>query len=67
MAPRTTQLDALFPLPSEAPSSRAPVRLPGVTRLSSDALVKTLKNNHVKWHAFFNDMGAHKCVQFAVR
>lgn len=57
----TTEADinALFPLPSAAPS-RGPVRLPGVTHASSTALVQALEANHVKWHAFFNDRGFHK-------
>lgn len=60
MSHRTAQLDTFFPLPSQAPSSRSPTRLPGITRSSSDALVKVLVDNHVKWHAFFNDKGYHK-------
>ncbi|RDX50762.1 hypothetical protein OH76DRAFT_440647 [Lentinus brumalis] len=59
MSLKTTELDTFFPLPSEAPSSRSPVRLPGITAASSEALVKTLKDDHVKWHAFFNDRGFH--------
>ncbi|RPD56818.1 hypothetical protein L226DRAFT_492010 [Lentinus tigrinus ALCF2SS1-7] len=59
MSVKTTELDTFFPLPSEAPSSRSPTRLPGITRASSEALVKTLKDDHVKWHAFFNDRGFH--------
>ena len=62
MSLKTTKLDTFFPLPSEAPSSQSPVRLPGITRESSEALVKVLKDDHVKWHAFFNDKGFHKCV-----
>ena len=62
MSHRTTELDTFFPVPSEAPSSLAPARLPGFTKESSDALIKTLKDNHVKWHAFFNDKGFHKYI-----
>ena len=59
MSATTIDLETLFPLPSEAPST--PARLPGITRESSEALVKELKDNHVKCHAFFNDRGFHKC------
>ena len=55
-----TDLDAFFPLPSEEPSTRSPARLAGITRESSEGLLKVLKDNHVKWHAFFNDKGFHK-------
>ncbi|KAH9914000.1 uncharacterized protein BXZ73DRAFT_106782 [Epithele typhae] len=41
------------------PFSDSPNRLPGITRASSETLVKTLKDDHVKWHAFFNDRGFH--------
>ncbi len=60
MSPRNAELDKFFPLPSAAPSNRAPPRLAGFTPKSGEALVKVLKDDHVKWHAFFNDMGYHK-------
>ncbi|TFK86135.1 hypothetical protein K466DRAFT_493409 [Polyporus arcularius HHB13444] len=47
-------LNALFPVPSPAPSHQAPARFPGITPDSAAALQKTLKDNHVKWHIFFN-------------
>ncbi|KAI0667401.1 hypothetical protein C8Q78DRAFT_982173 [Trametes maxima] len=50
---------SLFPLPSAPPSLYAPARLPGVTHVSGTALADVLKDNHVKWHAFFNDRGFH--------
>ncbi|KAI0739605.1 hypothetical protein C8Q80DRAFT_1222014 [Daedaleopsis nitida] len=59
MSSEATDLDTFFPLPSSPPSTRSPSRLPGITRSSSDALIKVLKDNHVKWHAFFNDRGFH--------
>ncbi|KAI0822157.1 hypothetical protein BC628DRAFT_1340970 [Trametes gibbosa] len=62
MAPPTKvdDLDAFFPLPSAAvPSPPFPARLLGVNPASGAALVRTLKDNHVKWHAFFNDRGFH--------
>ncbi|OCH89958.1 hypothetical protein OBBRIDRAFT_793774 [Obba rivulosa] len=52
-------LDELFPSPTPAPSPLSPTRLPGVTSESSNALVKTLKDNHRRWHAFFNEIGFH--------
>ena len=62
MSLRTTGLDTFFPLPSKAPSSQSPIRLPGITRESSEALVKTLKDDHVRLDAFVDDRGLHKCV-----
>ncbi|KAH9849117.1 hypothetical protein C2E23DRAFT_840918 [Lenzites betulinus] len=65
MAPNTNttpvvaDLDAFFPLPSAVHSPPFPARVPGVTPASGAALVKTLKDNHVKWHAFFNERGFH--------
>ena len=60
MSPRTSELDKFFPLPSAAPSNRSPMRLAGFTPKSGKALVKVLQDDHVKWHAFFNDQGFHK-------
>ncbi|KAH9895753.1 hypothetical protein C8Q73DRAFT_644436 [Cubamyces lactineus] len=57
--PKPEELDTLFPLPSSPPSSQAPARLPGITHASSVALANALKDNHVKWHGFFNDLGFH--------
>ena len=53
------ELDALFPLPTPPPAF-APQRLPGITHGSSATLVKILKENHTRWHTFFNDIGFHK-------
>ncbi|KAI0367931.1 hypothetical protein BV20DRAFT_534637 [Pilatotrama ljubarskyi] len=52
-------LDSFFPLPSPPSSRQLPARLPGITHASSVSLVNTLKDNHVKWHAYFNDRGFH--------
>ena len=60
MSPRDTELDKFFPLPSAAPSNRSPARLSGFTHKSGEALVKVLQDDHIKWHAFFNDKGFHK-------
>ncbi|PIL32612.1 hypothetical protein GSI_05315 [Ganoderma sinense ZZ0214-1] len=59
MSPRTADLDKFFPLPSAAPSNRSPAHLAGITPKSGEALVKVLQDDHVKWHAFFNDLGFH--------
>ena len=55
-------LDKIFPVPSPAPSPQAPGRFPGITPTSTAALRRVLKENHVKWHIFFNDKRFHKCV-----
>ncbi|CCM00192.1 uncharacterized protein FIBRA_02220 [Fibroporia radiculosa] len=54
-----SQLESLFPLPSQPPSPLSPTRLPGVTHGSGLALLKTLKENHRRWHIFFNNLGFH--------
>ncbi|RPD56815.1 hypothetical protein L226DRAFT_469036 [Lentinus tigrinus ALCF2SS1-7] len=56
MAQRVTDetLNTLFPVPSPAPSQQAPTRFPGIAPDSVAALQRTLKDNHVKWHIFFN-------------
>ncbi|CDO68531.1 hypothetical protein BN946_scf184998.g28 [Trametes cinnabarina] len=51
--------EKLYPPPSHAPSTQAPRRLPGATPDSTAALLNTLRDNHVKWHVFFNDKGFH--------
>ena len=66
MSPRTAELDIFFPLPSQAPSNKAPLRLAGFSHKSGEALAKVLQDNHVKWHAFFNDLGFHKLVSFSL-
>ena len=58
----TQDLNVLFPLPSLPPSVLSPSPTPGTTRDSAEALVRLLKENHVKFHCFFNDRGFHKCV-----
>ncbi|KAI0324192.1 hypothetical protein GY45DRAFT_1331792 [Cubamyces sp. BRFM 1775] len=57
--PKPEELDIWFPYPSSPPSSQVPSRLPGITYASSAALATALKDNHVKWHAYFNDLGFH--------
>ena len=58
--PDEAALDKLFPVPSQAPTFQAPARFPGTLPDTVAALQRTLKDNHVKWHAFFNDLGFHK-------
>ena len=60
MSPQTADLDVFFPPPSAAPSNKTPLRLAGFSHKSGEALAKVLKDHHVKWHAFFNDLGFHK-------
>ena len=59
----TPDLDVLFPLPSPPPSTLSPSATPGITHEAAETLVHLLKENHVKYHCFFNDMGFHKCVR----
>lgn len=58
---RIAELDVLFPTPPPAPPL-APARLAGISPESDSILLKCLKENHVKWHIFFNDRGFHKYV-----
>lgn len=58
------QLDALFPTPSPSPSGIAPTRLPGYDCQTTETLLELLKDNHKRYHIFFNDMGFHKSVPF---
>lgn len=55
-------LDALFPAPFQSGSSFSPTQNPGVTAEAGDALVRLLKDNHEKYHIYFNDRGFHKYV-----
>ncbi|TFK38464.1 hypothetical protein BDQ12DRAFT_605867 [Crucibulum laeve] len=52
-------LDALFPSPSAPPSRLSPAHWPGVNLHSAASLQKVLKDNHEKWHVFFNDKQFH--------
>lgn len=63
------QLNALFPHPGDAdlPNVVArrvpgPVRQAGWTDESTHAVLTLLKENHHRWHIFFNDQLFHKCV-----
>ncbi|KAH9895742.1 hypothetical protein C8Q73DRAFT_449263 [Cubamyces lactineus] len=53
-------LDALFPLPASAPPSPlCPPTLPGASDASAQAVTRALKDNHIRWHAYLNEMGFH--------
>lgn len=54
------KLDKLYTTPSHSPSAQAPTRFSGVTPESTATLLETLRDNHVKWHIFFNEKGYHK-------
>ncbi|KAF8063382.1 hypothetical protein FPV67DRAFT_1506313 [Lyophyllum atratum] len=49
----------LFPIPSSPPSTLVPKRWPGINPESTATLREVLKDNHQRWHIFFNDMGFH--------
>jgi len=57
-----THAPDLFPAPSPPPSTISPTVWPGVSPTSTAALQRVLKDNHQKWHIFFNDKGFHKYV-----
>ncbi|EIN04426.1 hypothetical protein PUNSTDRAFT_108165 [Punctularia strigosozonata HHB-11173 SS5] len=53
-------LDELFPSVLPPPTSHlSPGRWPGIDQSSTTYLANTLKDNHEKWHIFFNDRGFH--------
>ncbi|KAI0919854.1 hypothetical protein AcV5_001812 [Taiwanofungus camphoratus] len=53
------KLDALFPLPSPAPSLLCPARFPGISHASKVAVAEALKENHQTRFAFITDDGLH--------
>ena len=55
-------LDMLFHAPPLPPSMFSPRIFPGIDEASTQALIKTLSDNHVRWHIFFNYKGFHKYV-----
>ena len=62
-APQThPPLDSLFHAPPLPPSVFSPRTFPGIDEASTVALIKTLSDNHVRWHIFFNYKGFHKYV-----
>ncbi|KAG7441451.1 uncharacterized protein BT62DRAFT_907957 [Guyanagaster necrorhizus] len=52
----------LFPAPSNAASSLTPAFLPGPDADSTLALQSVLRDNHDKWHIFFNDKRLHNHI-----
>ncbi|KAF8151662.1 hypothetical protein B0H34DRAFT_728509 [Crassisporium funariophilum] len=52
-------LDYLFPTPSLPPSRLSPAHHPGVSPHSTESLRNVLKDNHTKWHIFFNEKRFH--------
>ncbi|KAK0475744.1 hypothetical protein IW261DRAFT_1340087 [Armillaria novae-zelandiae] len=49
----------LFPAPSPSPSKHTPTILPGADADSTVALQNVLRDNHERWHIFFNDRRFH--------
>ncbi|PPQ76847.1 hypothetical protein CVT26_002301 [Gymnopilus dilepis] len=49
----------LFPTPSLPKSALTPSHFPGVSPESTSALQKVLKDNHTRWHIFFNEKRFH--------
>ena len=63
--PTMLSLSQSFPKPNP-PSGSAfsiPVALPGSSPESTSALIETLKENHERYHIYFNDQGFHKYVR----
>jgi hypothetical protein len=56
------ELMDLFPDPKPFRSLDLPDSMPlsGTTEESTTALRETLKDNHKRWHTFFNERGFHK-------
>lgn len=52
-------LEQLIPLPTITNIDHAPSPWPGVTAESAKAVATLLRQNHVKYHCFFNDEGFH--------
>ena len=54
-----------FPVPS--PHKLYSGFWPGISAGSTEALRSILKDNHERWHVFFNDHGFHKSVLSILR
>ncbi|KAJ3727525.1 hypothetical protein C8R42DRAFT_716974 [Lentinula raphanica] len=50
----------LFPEPSLLAPPKAPPRLPGINSKTTTTLLDILRENHAKWHIFYDDAGRHK-------
>jgi len=57
-----TELDVLFPTPSLPPTVLCPQRFPGTSPEAVEALIHVLKDNHIKYHIFFNELRFHNHV-----
>jgi hypothetical protein len=53
-------LEQLIPIPSVSNIPQAPTPWPGVTAESASTVAALLRENHVKYHCFFNNDGFHK-------
>ncbi|KAG8215387.1 hypothetical protein J3R82DRAFT_8988 [Butyriboletus roseoflavus] len=65
MSPNVTtrqKLDELFPAPSLPPSQLSPQRLPGANLESLAALRDVLKDNHQRYHIYFNHLHFHNHI-----
>ena len=61
----TEQLKALFPTPDTEDVSgvvRNPTRYPGWSSESVKGLLECMRDNHHRFHIFFNERGFHKYV-----
>lgn len=63
----TEQLNALFCWPStnSSPVVPGPLRQAGWNHESTHEVLALLKDNHRRWHIFFNQKGFHKYVYFS--
>ena len=63
------QLKGLFPTPltfAPSPVLPPPTRHAGWSPESTEAVLTNLKENHTRWHIFFNEKHFHKCVYIFV-
>ncbi|KAJ3828688.1 hypothetical protein F5880DRAFT_1621049 [Lentinula raphanica] len=52
----------LFPEPSLLAPPKAPPRLPGINSKTTTTLLDILRENHAKWHIFYDDAGRHNHI-----
>ncbi|KAJ4484153.1 hypothetical protein C8J55DRAFT_570899 [Lentinula edodes] len=52
----------LFPEPPLLAPPKAPPRMPGANSKTTAVLLDILKDNHAKWHIFFDDDGRHNHI-----
>lgn len=58
----SSELDALFPFPSSPPNVLSPSRYPGASPETVAALTYVLKENHTKYHIYFNYKRFHNHI-----